>query len=239
LDSVVNALVFPESADVPESLLHLDLRTLLYQLLKDYLGSEATVGSDQFIYYDAADPKRVLAPDVYVQLSSQSTPIRSWKVWERGAPEVAVEIVSESDASQSAWLAKLEQYRSLGVRELIRFDPEGTSPAAIRIWHRVNDDLLERHVEALPCASLVLNLHWVVAPGEGYPNTLRIASGSDGGALILTRAESRNAEALRAQLAADRAQLAAARADAEAAARQAAETRIRELEALLAKQPRE
>lgn len=58
---------FPESAKVPETQLHLDLRTLLYHLLQAALGRAATVGSDQFMYFDAEDPRQVLTPDVYVR----------------------------------------------------------------------------------------------------------------------------------------------------------------------------
>jgi hypothetical protein len=53
-------IVFPEEAEVPETQAHFELRMLLYQLLRDHLGLEATIGSDQFVYYDAADPKRSL-----------------------------------------------------------------------------------------------------------------------------------------------------------------------------------
>jgi hypothetical protein len=41
---------------VLETQLHFELRILLYQLLCDHLGLDATVGSDQFVHYDAADP---------------------------------------------------------------------------------------------------------------------------------------------------------------------------------------
>ena len=101
---------------MPESQLHLELRTLLYQLLSDHLGLDTTVGSVQFVYFDAADPRQSVAPDVYVRLQPRAEPIRSWKTWERGAPDVAVEIVSDSDAAESVWSLKLRAYTSLGAR---------------------------------------------------------------------------------------------------------------------------
>jgi Uma2 family endonuclease len=239
LESVQSRLTFPESADVPESLLHLELRTLLYQLLKDHLGLECTVGSDQFVYYDAADPTRSLAPDVYVQKRKQSDWVRSWKVWERGAPELAVEILSESDAPELAWNVKLERYRSLGIRELVRFDARAEAAPPLRIWHRVQDDLLEREIESLPCPSLVLPLHWVVAPADGHPRALRIATGESGKPLVLTRREARDAESQRAQQEAQRAQQEAQRAQQERAGREDAEARVRELERLLEQRSRQ
>lgn len=195
---------------MPESQLHLDLRTLLYHLLSDYLGLDATVGSDQFVYYDAADPKRVVAPDVFVRLDPRGERIRSWKTWERGAPEVAVEIISESDGGEPNWQQKLRSYRSIGVNELVRFDPEASPSSRLRIWDRTDGALMERAVVGDCAASSVLALHWIVAGAEGLPTALRIAD--EQGLVVPTHYEARKAEA---------------------EARRAAEARIRELEAEL------
>jgi Uma2 family endonuclease len=207
-------LVFPEEAPVPETLLHFELRALLYYLLCDYLGLEATVGSDQLIYYDGADPDRSVAPDVYVQVRPRPSTgrIRSWKTWERGAPDIAVEIISESDAGELAWEVKLERYHSVGVVEVVRFDPEAREGQRLRIWHRAQGKLLEREVQGDRCPSLVVDLHWVAAPAETNPVALRIGTGERGEVLVPTRAEARKAEA---------------------EARKAAEARVRELEAEL------
>src|SRR5690606_2767051 len=62
-------IYFPDCEKVPESDLHLELRTLLYLLLKDTWGHACTVGSDQFLYFDAEDPRQCLAPDAYVGLT--------------------------------------------------------------------------------------------------------------------------------------------------------------------------
>jgi Uma2 family endonuclease len=210
-------IVFPEEAEVPETQVHFELRILLYQLLRDHLGAEATVGSDQFVYYDAADPKRSVAPDIYVQLKPPADKVRSWKTWERGAPDVAVEIVSPSDAPQLAWSEKFRRYHSLGVRELVRFDPEARpEEPRLQIWDRVDGALLERDIGPGSCRSSVLDVRWVIVPADDHPVALRITSAGNGETLVPTRLEARHAEA-------------AAR-HAEAAARQAAEGRVRELE---------
>lgn len=211
-------LHFPESAEMPESELHLELRTLLYHLLKDYLGQGATVGSEQFVYYDASDPKKALAPDVYVQLQPAAAKIKSWKVWERGAPDVAVEVLSDSDAPELAWSEKLRRYQALGVSELVCFSPE--APVSLRVWDRVEGRLRERAVEDLRAASLVLELTWVVAPAEGNRLALRLQQPS--GQLVPTRVEAYQAEAKAREV--------------EVKAREAAETRVRELEQLLQSQ---
>lgn len=215
-------IVFPESAEVPETQLHLELRTLLYQLLQDCLGEQVTVGSDQFVYYDAEDPSACIAPDVYVALTPAREKIRSWKVWERGAPEVAVEIISDSDSAELPWEAKLSRYRRLGVRELVRFDPSHAEQP-LRIWDRVDGALREREVPNTPAPSLVLNLHWVMAPAQGMQTTLRIAIDN---ILVPTAREARLAERQARTAAEDQ-------AHRERTARAAAESRVQELEAEL------
>src|SRR5690606_13965645 len=98
---------FPVEAKVPESVRHYELRTELYQLLSFVLRGHAVVGSDQFVYYDASNPKACVAPDVYLKFGSQHWDISSWKTWELGTPDLAIEIASRSDALEEAWEKKL------------------------------------------------------------------------------------------------------------------------------------
>lgn len=219
-------LLFPESAEVPVSQLHLDLRTLLYLLLQDYLGETRTVGSNQFVYWDAADPARCLAPDAYVKCTPPGEPVRSWKVWERGAPDVAVEIISDSDSSEAQWSQKLTAYQSLGVQELVRVDLLSPEAASLRLWNRLDGVLAERQVLQAAAPSLVLPLTWVLAPAplsretHRLPLALRIAKRDNAADLVLTSTEARVAEAQTRV--------------AETARADAAQARVAELEAQLA-----
>ncbi|XXX80278.1 Uma2 family endonuclease [Sorangium sp. So ce134] len=215
-------LHFPEEALVPETKRHLELRTLLYLVLKTF-SDRAAIGSEQFVYWSASDPRRCLAPDAFVRLGTPDTPFGSWKTWERGAPELAVEIVSEHDADTQTWEEKLGKYHELGVLELVAFDPEAAPGERLRVWDRIDGDLVERVVEGERSPCTVLDLHWVVVPAAGYPAALRLARTPDGAELVLTpeEAERRRAEAERR------------RAEAEQAARASAERRIAELEAEL------
>lgn len=222
-------IVFPESEKVPETQLHLDLRTLLYQLLQDALVPQATVGSDQFVYFDAEDPSRCLAPDVYVRRVPSGQRVRTWKVWERGAPEVAVEIVSYSDAPKRPWSEKLANYRQIGVSELVRFDPE-SAEQPLRVWDRVEGALVERQVNGSVAASLVLEFEWIVAEAEGMPRALRIAQGDR---LVPTRREAVVAQAAARQAAETRADAEQEARRVEQEARRALDARVRELEAEL------
>jgi Uma2 family endonuclease len=219
---------------VPESKRHLKLRTLLYQILEHALGDRACLGSDQFIYWNAANPRRQLAPDIFVRLGAPDVVFDSWKTWERGTPELAVEIVSESDSSEAELDDKLARYRELGVRELVRFEPDAAAGTKLRIWDRDAEDLVERKIEQDRSPSPTLGVWWVVLPDAELGAVLRLAEDPDGERLLPTRAE---AEALgremerRGREAEARAREAEARArEAEARAREVLERRVAELE---------
>ncbi len=229
-------ILFPESAEVPETQLHLNLRTLLYLLLQKALGDGVTVCSDQFVYFDAEDPSRCLAPDAFVRRQAPTELVRTWKVWERGAPEVAVEIVSDADAGELPWDRKLSRYRHLGVSELVRFDP-ADDERPLRIWDRVQGALVERELQGVCERSLVLPIKWVVAPADGLPRALRVQR--DGTLVPSPREADRlQHEALEAErLAKEHERMAKEQErlekEQERMARQAAEARIQELEAEL------
>lgn len=193
-----------------ESLRHFNLCALLYQILRQAVTSRDSVGCDQFVYLDAGDPKRCLAPDGFVKLGVPQEMFASWRVWERGAPELCVEVLSPSDQEPIPFAEKLGRYQALGVRELIVFQVDEPAGKRIRVWDRVGDDLLERVVtaDATPCATL--GLFWVVAPARDLPVALRLARDTEGLALVLTPEEVEHAakeaalaevERLRAELA--------------------------------------
>jgi hypothetical protein len=209
---------FPEAETVPESKWHLEQRTVLYQILLLAFRERAVVGCDQFVYWDPTDPRKCLAPDAFVRLGTPDEPFRTWKVWERGAPEVAVEILSESDESDRDWNAKLANYRRLGVRELVCFDPE-RDPPSLRVWNAVEGDLVERALTSARAASHCLPGTWVVVPDPVAGALLRLSRDSDGQDLFPTPAEHERQQA-----------------DRERGLRVAAEERVRELEAELRRQ---
>lgn len=206
---------FPVEASVPEHKRHLELRTLLYMVLST-LGGEHTIGSQQFVYWDPTDPGRCLAPDAFVRLSVPDSIFGCWKTWERGVPEVAVEITSDSDASETSWDVKLQRYQELGVRELVRFDADETPERQIRIWDQIDGALVERTGGEDRHRCRGLSLYWVLVPTHRHPVALRLARDAEGRDLVLTP-EEREA---RAREAAER-------------AHEAAERRIANLEAAL------
>jgi hypothetical protein len=228
-------LVFPSDEKVPEHKLHVELRTALYQLIRLALGDRVIVGTDQFVYFDAGDPKRCLAPDVMVWVGGPDEIFGSWKVWERGAPHVAVEMVSPSDKPPGPWKKKLEQYMQCGVREVVCFDPLAKS-GRLRIWDRIDGDLVERDVSS-PAGHLcdALGLYWCLSMDPRLGLMLRLSRDSAGVELLPTPEEAQREAENQARAAQARQREAENQArEAESQAREA-EGRVRMLEAELAK----
>lgn len=184
----------PEDERTGESTRHARLCEALYQALVNALGPGSTVASDAFVYWDASAPRRVLAPDAFVKVGVPQHHFESYKTWrEQGAPEVAFEILSPSDSPERwSFEEKLERYRSLGVHELVVFHVEGRPGSRLRVWDRLDGDLVERVVEGerTPCVTLGLTL--TLAPlGAGWelPAGLRLARDEAGSDLVLTDPE--------------------------------------------------
>src|SRR5256885_15774419 len=92
-------LFFPCDEEMPETRRHLEVRTALFQSFREAFGDRAVIGSEQFVYWDPTDPGQCCAPDLMVRVGEPDAPFRSWKVWERGAPQLAVEVISDADAT--------------------------------------------------------------------------------------------------------------------------------------------
>jgi Uma2 family endonuclease len=216
-------IFFPVAEQVPESSVHLRVRTALYLLLERELRGRAFVGSDQFLYWNPIDPKQCLAPDVMVRIGMASAPVRSFKTWKHGAPHVAVEIVSPSDSRDDDWNGKLERYRRCGVAELVRVNPEAEVPT-LTLWDLVEGDLVERDLSGGGSRwSAALGAHWVLLPDAELGCVLRLSRDPEGRDLWPTAEE---------LLARERAEKEAASAEKELAnaEKEAALARIAELE---------
>ena len=202
---------------MPESTVHGLLCDLVCQILRHALGREHSIGKDNFVYFDATHPRRCIAPDGFVKLNFPRDVFPTWRTWERGAPELCVEILSPSDTKEKlSFPEKLRRYRAMGTRELIAFNADAPAGSRLRAWDRIEDDLVERVVEGETTPCLVLGLHWVLAPGgEDLPVALRLAKDTDGRELLLTGEEAAHAALVTADAA--RLDAEAARLDAEAA----------------------
>ena len=189
----VRPLVFPvsepESERVPEGKRHLLLRTFLFQLLTEHFAERHTIGCDQFLFWNARDPNRRCAPDGFVKLDRPDDVFESWKTWERGTPEIVVEIEGEYSGKKLVWSERFERFAEIGTREVVRFDYDGRPGTRLRVWDRIEDDLVERVVEdeATPCLSL--GLWWVVRAIESAGAGLRLARDAAGHDVLPSRRE--------------------------------------------------
>jgi Uma2 family endonuclease len=203
---------FPEEESAPESPVHFRLRTALFLVLEGNLRDRAYVGSDQFVYWDPTDPKACLAPDAFVRMGGPSSLPPSYKTWEHGAPHLAVEIISSSDARDRDQDDKLERYRHCGIAEVVFFDP-ANDVRPLRIWDLVEaGDLVERDLttpEATRCKTL--DAYLCVQPDAQLGKVMHLAADAAGRERWLTPAE------------------------VEKAAKEAALARVAELEAELAR----
>lgn len=205
---------------------HLRLCKALYEMIVKVCGGEHTVGADQFVYFDAADARRVLAPDVFVTLGVPDHDFDSYLVWEEGTPELAFEVLSPSDTPERwTFKEKLRRYHALGVRELVVFNVDAKPGKRLRVWDRIEQDFVERVVtgEETPCLTLGVTLF--VGPLYEYPAMLRVARDAQCKQVVLAAEE---------QLEAERAAREAERA-AHEAERAGQAARIAELEKKLAK----
>jgi hypothetical protein len=168
----------------------------MYQLFSRISGGAHAVGADQFVYFDAANPKRCLAPDAFLKVGVRESLFSSWKTWRHGAPELCVEILSPSDTEEVLTLdSKMERYRSLGVDELVLFDTDAPVGKRLRVFDRIDGDLVERLVEGETTPSVVLSslgapISFIVAPAPEVGDALRLERQ---GALVLSDAEERDA----------------------------------------------
>jgi Uma2 family endonuclease len=231
----------PEWERMPESTRHHALCEALYQILRRVVPAEHTVAADAFVYFDAADAGRKLAPDAFVKLGVAQHDFESYLAWERGTPELAFEVLSPSDSPEKwTFEEKLVRYRALGVRELVVFHADGAPGERLRVWDRLEHDLVERIVDGERTPCLTLGLMLIVGPVEHYPAGLRLARDEGGRDLVLTsdeaasHAERARDDAERARDDAERARDDAERArdDAERA-RDDAEARAARLDAEL------
>lgn len=183
---------------MPESKRHLKLRTFIYEVLERTFGERAAIGSDQFVYYRANDPRKCVAPDAFVCMGGLNDNFPSWKTWERGAPQLAVEIASPNEP----WEEKLLHYRELGVLELVLFDPEAEDGQRLRIWHREGEQLMEREVVNESAPAMVLGGSWLVGESPIDKACLRLKN--EAGELLLSEREARQtADARAAELEAE------------------------------------
>ena len=178
--------------------------------------ADVYVSGDLLIYYREGDPGVSIAPDVFVVIGAAKHERPSYRLWEEPkAPDFVLEV-----ASPNTWRddlgPKRRVYERLGVREYWQYDPTGDClPQRLQGLRLTVDgyevQAAERSADGvLTLVSDVLGLELRARAGR----QMRFHDPAMGRDLLSHREEH-------------------ARAEREAAARQAAEARVAELEALI------
>ncbi len=120
------------------------LQYALRQLLETQGRTRAAIGGNQFLYYNPANKRDNLSPDVYVALDVEPGSRDAWFTWEEGkAPDIVFEIASPSTWRQDVSTAprgNLTLYGRLGVREYYVYDPAALVPPHLRAFAWRDED---------------------------------------------------------------------------------------------------
>ncbi|MDJ0673855.1 MAG: Uma2 family endonuclease [Calothrix sp. MO_167.B42] len=111
-----------------ESQRHKMQMDLLIDTLQPWLGQreDGYVGGNMFVYYSLAQVKNkdFKGPDFFVVLGVPQGERKSWVVWEEGkAPDVVIELLSESTATVDKNEKKLIYQNQMRVPEYFWYDP--------------------------------------------------------------------------------------------------------------------
>jgi Uma2 family endonuclease len=119
---------YPSSDGEPvaETYTHLYALLTTLEVLRQYFkGRQATVLGNQFLYYAQGLPKLRVAPDVMVIFDVEPGGRDNYKIWEEGqVPVVIFEMTSGGTQSQDTGFKKT-LYEQLEVQEYWLFDPKG------------------------------------------------------------------------------------------------------------------
>jgi Uma2 family endonuclease len=119
---------YPESNGKPmaETDVHRNWMSWIIEILQFFFrGMHVYVSGNLLIYYHRGDPKKRVAPDVFVVRDCEQRLRRVYKIWEEGkGPSFALEVTSKKTRRQDLG-PKKELYAQLGVAEYLLYDPLG------------------------------------------------------------------------------------------------------------------
>ena len=197
---------YPESDGKPvgETDIHIDWIFRIRDMLRyRYRGRRVYVGSDMLVYYEEGAPRKFFVPDEFIVLDCEQYDRRTFKIWEEGrTPNVIIEVTSNSTRTKDLH-TKPEIYRQLGIGEYFLYDPTAEYLDPALRGFRLQDG---GYVPIEPSAG-----GWLAC--EQLDIELRL----DARQLVMRDAATK--------------QVLLTRADAEQMAREAAETKVAELQA--------
>ncbi|MCG9129255.1 Uma2 family endonuclease [Candidatus Poribacteria bacterium] len=122
-------IFYPESDGKPmaETEIHRDLMIDFIQTLQDYyINEDVCVSGNMFMYYEEGNPRKSVAPDVFVVCGIEKKQRRIYRIWEEGQPpDFILEVASPSTFNDDIG-PKKDLYESvLKVKEYFIYDPLG------------------------------------------------------------------------------------------------------------------
>jgi len=123
---VFNQIEYPESDGQPmaETGTHVTVIAYVLAMLRIFFQNRnAYIGANMLMYYQEGEPKKCVAPDLFVALNAGQHQRRSWFTWKEGkVPDVIFEFTSQSTRTEDRG-SKKGLYEVLGVKEYFLFDP--------------------------------------------------------------------------------------------------------------------
>ena len=169
---VEEEIFYPAELDdeMGETAFHFKLIFLLYGFLESFYASkkDVTVAANMMVYYDKGNPKKWLAPDIFVCLGAENKLRRTYKTWEEKIfPQIVFEIASDGTFENDLGGKRLE-YARLGVEEYYLLDPEREYlPSPLMAFRRENGRLVSMNAENNRVHSPLMNLE-IVDTGKSF-----------------------------------------------------------------------
>ena len=156
--------------EMGETAFHYKLVFLFFGLLDAFFSkqSDVSVAANMMVYFEEGNPKKWLAPDVFVCFGVEKKLRRVFKTWEEGVfPQVVFEIASDSTFENDLGGRRLD-YARLGVEEYYLLDPEREYlPSPLMAFRREKGRLLSVNIENNRVLSPLLNLE-IVDTGNSF-----------------------------------------------------------------------
>ena len=170
--TIVEDVFYPVEieGEMGETAIHYKLASLFFSLLEAFFSArnDVTVGANLMVYYEKGNPKKWLAPDIFVCFGAENKLRRTFKTWEEGVfPQVVFEIASDSTFENDRGGKRLD-YARLGVEEYYLLDAEREYlPSPLMAFRRKNGRLLSVNIEDNKVFSPLLNLE-IVDTGKSF-----------------------------------------------------------------------
>lgn len=209
---------YPESDGLPmaETDTHRDLMVqALIEPLKTFFHGRGDnyISGNLLLYYEEGQPRKSVAPDVFVVKGISGQQRRIYKLWEeQQAPHVVIELTSKSTYRQDMERKRI-LYERLGVAEYFLFDPlhEYLHPP-LRGFRLMGDFYAPLEPRPLPEQNWSLSSHELQLELHTHGSALRLYNPATQSYLLTTQEEAQARQAAEAKLADAEVELARLRA---------------------------